>query len=337
MPNGQGSGAAAKERRDDGVTEETGRSDDLSESLRSLVSERATETYTALLEGRPIAGETGPAVEELVRAGLVGIEHASGVPFAYPPRLALTRAVHNATRTWLASAPNIDRLVIALDTLGPEPLPALDAEPSGMADPAERQRAMEALVVGATSELAFLQPYYEGDSDDEFESGGWTSTPDINTPQRVVSRSVYDERLFQMRGFERVIHEEVALGAEVRITSSHLPGFLLVVDERIAAFTPDPTGAGRISTETNLVAMLHMAFEAAWAAATPLQRSSALSHDLLTMLNLIGLGHNNRRIATMLGLHERTIRRRVNDLLDHFSEMDRAALVRHAYVAETDA
>ena len=318
------------------MTEETGRSEDLSESLRSLVSKRAADTYTALLEGRPIAGETDPAVEELVRAGLVGVEHGSGTPFAYPTRLALTRAVHNATRTWMASAPDIDRLMNALDTLGPEPLPALDGEPSGMTDADERQRAMEALVVGATSELAFLQPYTEG-SDEEFQSGGWTSAPDVNTPQRVLCRAVYDERLFQIPGFERVMHEEVALGEQVRITSSHLHGFLLVVDQRVAAFTPELTGGGRISTETNLVAMLYMAFEAAWAAATPLQRSTALSDDLLTVLTLIGLGHNNRKIATMLGLHERTIRRRVNDLLDHFGEMERSALVRHAYVAETDA
>ena len=319
------------------MTDESARREDLSESLRSLVSDRAADIYAELLGGRRFADGTDPAVSELVGVGLVGIEHDSGAPFAYPPRLALMRAMHNATRAWLASAPDIDRLANALDALGPEPNPARDAQPAVVDDPDERQRATESLVVGATSELALLQPYYDWIPDEEFESGGWTSAPDANTPERVACRFVYDERLFRVRGFERVIHDEVALGAQVRLTSSALPGFLLVVDRPTAAFTPEPMGAGRISTESSLVGFLHMAFEAAWAAATPLQRSSALNDDMLTVLTLIGLGHNNRQIATMLGLHERTIRRRVNDLLDHFGETERTALVRHAHVAPGEA
>lgn len=319
------------------MNEETWRSEDFSESLRSLVSKQAADVYTALLAGRPIGDEAGPAVEELVQARLVGVEHGSGAPFAFPPRMALTRAVHDATRSWLASAPDIDRLMDALDTLDSKPLPELDAMPSAVDDRAERQKAMEALVVGATSEVATLQPFSDGDGDEDYESGGWSSWADADKQSRIRRRTVYEERLFQIRGFERAVHAEVALGEEVRITSGHLPGFLLVVDARVAAFTPEPTGIGRISTETNLVALLHMAFEAAWAAATPLQRSTAMGDDLSTVLTLIGLGHNNRKIATMLGLHERTIRRRVNELLDHFDEMERTALVLHAHVAQADA
>ncbi len=304
----------------------------LFDALQSLVSERAAARYVALLGGATDAEDGDPAVEELVQAGLVGRVSETGAPFVRPPRIALARAVQNATRAWLADAPDIEALTELLDTVE-RSAPAAPAGPTEVDDPAERHQAIEALAIGAVDELVVLQPYHPAMEAEDADR--WTSQADAAMPARVTCRTVYDARLFRVDNFEQTIHEEVALGAHIRITGTPLPGFLLVADRQAAAYTPAPGSPGRITTESSLVAMLHLAFEATWAAATPFWHHQSLSDDHLTVLTLVGLGHTNRQIGSMLGLHERTIRRRVNDLLDHFGEVERAALVRHAHFSPT--
>lgn len=308
-----------------------------SDALRGLVSERAVARYLDLVSGTDTAGAAvgdDPAVDELVRVGLVGIVTETGEPFVQPPRLALARAIQSATQTWLADAPDIPALTKLMDAIEPV-APIVPSGPTEVDDLEEKQRAIERLAIGAVSELAVLQPYHPAMEAADAER--WTSQPDAVMPSRVICRTVYDERLFRVENFEETIHEEVALGAQIRIAATALPGFLMVADRQAAAYTPAPGSPGRVTDESSLVAMLHLAFEATWSASTPFRHDAVLSDDHLTVLTLVGLGHTNRQIGSMLGLNERTIRRRVNDLLDHFGEAERAALVRHAHMSPSGA
>lgn len=297
------------------------------DALRSLVSERAAATYLEMLAGSTDIDRDDPAIDELARSGLIGLLGDTGEPFVHPPQLAVARAAQQATRRWLADAPDFEALGALIDST--DLSAPTDMIPSEVEDLAERQRALEALVIGATSELSALQPYFDGmDTDDADE---WTSQSDATLTARLTCRTVYDERLFDVSNFDKALHEEVALGALVRITNKPLPGFLLIADKRAAAYTPAPDAPGRVTTESSLVALLQIAFDAVWAAATPFGNDQVLSDDHMTVLTLVGLGHTNRQIGSMLGLNERTIRRRVNDLLDHFDEVERGALVRRAH------
>lgn len=301
----------------------------LVDALQSLVSDKAAARYADLLDGTNEAGADDPAIDELVQAGLVGVLWDTGEPFLHPPRIALTRAAQSAAQDWLAQAPDFEALTTLVNTNVPANIAPI--VPSEVDDLRERQQAVEALAMGAVEELAVLQPYDEElDADD---AGEWTSQADAAMPGRITWRTVYDERLFGVPNFGQAIHEEVALGAHVRITGTPLPGFLLIADRAAAAYTPAPDAPGRITSESSLVELLYIAFEATWSAATPFGHTEDVSDDHMTVLTLVGLGHTNRQIGSMLGLNERTIRRRVNDLLDHFGEVERAALVRHAHMA----
>ena len=303
----------------------------MADALQSLVSEGAAECYLELLAGSTDVNPDDPAIDELVRSGLIGLVTETGEPFVHPPRLALARAAQQATRRWLAAAPDFEALGTLIDST--DPTTPTDMIPSEVEDLAERQQALEALVIGATSELSALQPYFDEMAADDAEE--WTSQADATLTARLTCRTVYDERLFDVANFDRAVHEEVALGAQVRITSRPLAGFLLIADQRAAAYTPAPDAPGRITSESSLVALLQIAFDAVWAGAMPLGHHQELSDDHMTVLTLVGLGHTNRQIGSKLKLNERTIRRRVNDLLDHFGESERGALVRRAALEST--
>lgn len=313
-----------------------GEADELGDALTGLLTPGAAQLYASLLADpdRPV-DEHEPAAAELITAGLAAAKYGGGGIFLHAPRVALARALDNATRSWLESAPDFGALASAMMSI--ETRSPVEPAPDGhVPDPEERQQVAESLVVGATREVCVLQPYYEGDEyegQDPDELGvddSWTTAPDGNSPPGVTFRFVYDDRLLRMAGFEGVIRHELELGAQVRITNDRIPSFLMIIDDATAAFTPDPNGPGEVSTAPGLVALLGWSFEAFWARAVPLDRGDELSPTLRTVLAMIGLGRTNRQISHTLGVHERTVRRRVDDLLDHFGEPDRNALIRRA-------
>jgi hypothetical protein len=305
------------------------------ESLRALVSVDAARLYLQLLRGREQpSSELDAAAHELLETGLASISHTTTTLFAHPPRLALTRAAANVSRRWLDAAPDIAGVVNAMHHLESQPdLGTFAADE--VDDPDERQRVLEALLVGVRRQICVLQPYYDWIPDDEIANGGWTSSPDANTLPHVTQRFVYDDRLFRLGGFEDLIKRELEHGAQIRIAAHDIPTFLLIVDDTAAAYTPRPGGPGRVSTDSGLVQLLAWAFEAAWNRGVPIDRNDDLSPTQRTVNTMIGLGHSNKQIATTLGLNERTIRRRIDELLDHYNEPDRLALVRRAARSDT--
>ena len=93
------------------------------------------------------------------------------------------------------------------------------------------------------------------------------------------------------------------------------------------AYSPAAGQPGRVTTDDGLVGLLALAFEQLWTRAVPVSASGEMTSAQRSVMTLLGLGYTNRMISRALGVHERTVRRRVGELLDHFGETERAALV----------
>jgi DNA-binding CsgD family transcriptional regulator len=303
--------------------------DELVTALTGLLSPAAAQIYASLVDDpdRPLSRD--PASEELVAAGFAAFRYGGEEAFVLPPRVAMARALENATRRWIDAAPDFEGLAQAMSRVDGRRAsrPATEGE---VADWEARQEALESLIVGARQQVRVLQPWYPGQDDGPIDPDEWSSAPDVNTPRDVTFRFVYDDRLLRVPGFEDIIRHELELGAQVRITNDRIPSFLTLIDDGAVAYSPVPGGPGEISTAAGLVGLLGWTFEAFWTRGVPLDRSDELSPTLQTVMAMVGLGRSNRQIAQTLGVHERTVRRRVEDLLDHYGQPDRTALMRHA-------
>jgi DNA-binding CsgD family transcriptional regulator len=299
-------------------------------ALNGMLSPGAAELYVSMLDahGRDVVHDHADAAE-LIAAGLASRSVETGGLFLFPPQVALTRALERRVRNWLDAAPD----VTAMSTLIARSAAHVELAPTtsgSVEDITERQRIAESMLVGASREILVLQPWVPPDDEDDADTDGWTSTPDVHTAPDVAIRFVYEDRLLRIPGFEDTIRKEIELGAEVRITDELLPSFLMVVDGTTAAFTPEPDGPGEVTSLPGLVGLLRWTFEAFWTRALPIDPADDLSPTLRTVLALIGLGRTNKQIAHIIGTHERTVRRRVEELLEYFGESDRAGLIRHA-------
>jgi len=104
----------------------------------------------------------------------------------------------------------------------------------------------------------------------------------------------------------------------------------MIVDEGSRAFTPAERGPGSVSTDSGLVRLFGLAFEAVWDRSASLGTHEPLTTAQQAVLAMVGLGQTNRQIAAALSVDERTVRRRVGEPLDHVDEVDRAGLVGRA-------
>lgn len=312
--------------------------DEVIEALTGFLTPGAATHYRRLVEAaapQP-APDDAAIVAELLDLGLVGRVDSDDVVFAYPPNVTLPRLFADRASAWLESVPHLLSIATATQRLAPIATPTGTTDVSVDGDH-DRQATVESLVVSAKQEISVMQPYYEWAPDSGFSEDEWTSTADTVTAPDVVCRYVYDDRLFNVPGFLDVIVREVELGAEVRLTDRALPGFLFIVDRRAAAFTPQSRGVGQLTTADIHVGLLSMAFEHAWTRAVAFQQDESLTPQLWAVLTLVGVGHNNKEIASKLGVSNRTIRRRVDQLCAIINAPDRSALIRHALLMTSDA
>jgi DNA-binding CsgD family transcriptional regulator len=303
-------------------------------SLGGLLSPDAISLYIDLLRSDEV-DVNQPAASELVDHRLAIVSQVSSRLIMLPARPALARALANATQRWLDSAPDITAILAAVELLDDAP-PGPAVETADIDDQDDRERTLESLLIGATHQVRLLQPYYDWMSEDEFREGGWADAHDPHESSGARWRCVYDGRLFGVPGWAESVQEELRIGVDIRITDGSLPSFLLIVDDAAAAYTPVERGPGAVSTDSGLVRLLGLAFEAVWDRSTSLSTREPLTSMQQAVLAMIGLGQTNGMIAQSLGVNERTVRRRVGELLDHFGEVDRAGLVRQAVLATSD-
>ncbi len=176
-----------------------------------------------------------------------------------------------------------------------------------------------------------MQPYPYWMTDCSRDDADHASTPDTDwTIRGVACRYLYDERILGDQAFRKRALAEVAHGAQARAVVT-LPTWMLIIDSTSALYLPEPsTGRGASTTARGLVASLQIAFDSIWSTARPLhaptgQEELAADHQELIML--VASGRTNGAIARTLGVTERTIRRRMVTLYEHFGTQDRASLL----------
>jgi DNA-binding CsgD family transcriptional regulator len=298
----------------------------LAKQLRGLLTPAAVVLYEQILV-RPVkVPDDSPEQSELLERGLARRLSATGELYALPPEPALSRALHQANERWLAAAPDFDGVLDAIHTLGLRPL--LPDTAHTVDDSVERQQTAESMLTAAQASVWGLQPYPEWIPDHELADPDAWSRNYEHAPSQVQYRFVYDEQLLTFTEFHQMALDEIAEGAEIRIANWPLPTYVLIVDAAIALYFPQRRGPGNVTTDTGHIGLLELAFEAAWDRSVPLHTDSGLSPEHLQIHTLVALGHNNRSIATRLKVHERTVRRRINDLLDHHGQTTRAGLIR---------
>lgn len=301
--------------------------DELYAVASGIVSPEAARLYVDVVferVGQDVSASDA-AARELIESRLVGVGHDNGDLFAYPPRAAIARASISRVRSWLTDVSVVERAMDSIERLDGvlrrDPVavsPDVDAT-------VERRRTLDSIIVSASQEICLAQDFIDHP---DFMEGGWSAVaPSAVDRPNLPHRYVYDHRLFRAPWFADAVEQEVAAGIEVRVTHLAIPSFLLIVDKRIAAYSPVAGQAGRVSSEDGLVGLLTLAFEGLWSRGVPLDASAEMTSAQRSVLALLGLGYTNRMISHALGIHERTVRRRVVELLDHFGETQRAALV----------
>jgi DNA-binding NarL/FixJ family response regulator len=119
------------------------------------------------------------------------------------------------------------------------------------------------------------------------------------------------------------LHQVMAKGARVRISSTQLPHETIIIDRRVMILAGRDTPGLReftVTTSPTLVGGVYALFQAAWETATDLAAYLGgevphLDADSLTVLRALGAGHTDETAARQLGLSLRTYRRRVAELM----------------------
>jgi DNA-binding CsgD family transcriptional regulator len=274
---------------------------------------------------------TDPAVRDLIDAGFA--TNVWGEPnrlIALPPDIAIARAIANRTRQWLTGMPDFDGAQDALQQYSR--ISATVANHSAPLDTSEaRQQAHVAALAAAHRSVCQMQPYPKWMPDPIRDD------PQASTPAEpdalirgVAYRYLYDEKILTDSHFRKLVMEEVDLGAQARVATI-LPTWMLIVDAATALYLPDPDMPdGAMSNAPGHIALLQMAFDAAWIGARPLDssRSAAdLTSNHREVLVLLIAGNGTETIARQLNINSKTVRRRIDDLCAHFDVHDRSTLV----------
>jgi DNA-binding CsgD family transcriptional regulator len=176
----------------------------------------------------------------------------------------------------------------------------------------------------ATDEVLYLDrpPYYA-----PYAQAGTGVNPEqqVSLQQGVRFRTVYDASLLDDAAIVARMRREVSLGEEGRVLAD-LPLKLVVVDRTMAVvplIADEEQGppAALLVRPSVLVDSLVALFEALWKAATPLplaheEGSGDEDQDLRTVTSLLAAGMSDARIARTMGISERTVRRKVAQLLE---------------------
>ena len=311
----------------------TPRPTSIESTLSGLLSPEAAAAYVRALGSPGSINASTASVAELLERGLVRVADPSGELQALPPEAAVMSALHAATAAWLAAAPNFDGVLRTINRLAPVP-----ADPvSGPIDESVVfQQTIERLLVEAQTSMWCMQPYPEWIDEDELaDQSTWTRNHET-TPARVTHRFVYDQRLLKFPHLREMAMEETGHRLEIRFANWQLPTFMVIADRHTALYFPDGgRRGGEITEDPAEVGLLCLAYDAAFARAVPLLNEPSLSPTHQQIQAFLALGHSNRVIGSMLKLNERTVRRRVNELMEHHGVGSRHELV--ALAAATEA
>lgn len=125
--------------------------------------------------------------------------------------------------------------------------------------------------------------------------------------------------ILQWPGWHDAARQSVDAGDEIRV-AEHLP-FKLLLCDRSAGLLPlrsdAPEGPALRLGPTAALDALWLLFESLWASATPALEAAANDPgdaELRTLVTLLASGANDKKIASVLGISERTLLRRISVL-----------------------
>jgi predicted DNA-binding transcriptional regulator len=142
-------------------------------------------------------------------------------------------------------------------------------------------------------------------------------------------RSINDAEILKIPGVLEHIRADVAAGEEARVVPS-LPFKMVLVDRRVALIFLNPDQANNpllLVRYSGLLEAFYTLFEILWDKAAPITFSSAgnprigepadgFTPELEQLLPLLAVGLNDKSIAHQLDVSERTVARRVVELLE---------------------
>ena len=308
--------------------------------LQWAMSAEAAAIYERVLTNAQHAVDpTDPIVQELVATRFV--HHAWGDMtrlIALPPEIAITRALATRTRQWMKAAPDLGRAQRAIDHFSrivPSVIVPTSLEVN--LDTSEaRQQAGALLDSSARRQICLMQPYPSWMPDEVRDDPNAAIVAASEAlSQGVTYRYLYDDRILADQQFRKLALEEIDLGVHARVSPT-LPTWMMIVDETSAAYLPDPnSNKGVLTSAAGLVSLLQLAFESSWNTARPLDATRTvdnLTHKQREVLLLAIAGNTNEAIARELSINIKTVRRRVNELCEHFGASDRSALLTTASV-----
>lgn len=126
--------------------------------------------------------------------------------------------------------------------------------------------------------------------------------------------------ILQWPGWRDAARQSLDAGDEIRV-AEHLP-FKLLLCDRSAGLLPlrsdAPEGPALRLGPTAALDALWLLFESLWAGAMPALETAAANDpdeaELRTLVTLLASGANDKKIASVLGISERTLLRRINVL-----------------------
>lgn len=141
----------------------------------------------------------------------------------------------------------------------------------------------------------------------------------------VAFRAVYHPAGFVESGRPAALRAMIAAGEQARVTES-VPVKLFIADDQLALIPLDVGGSAEASLVIRASSMLDTLialFELVWERAIPIHADGELPssgagprEDEAALLGLLAAGLTDAAIARHLGTHQRTVQRRVRELLD---------------------
>jgi sugar-specific transcriptional regulator TrmB len=156
-------------------------------------------------------------------------------------------------------------------------------------------------------------------------SGG-LNTPELELLARGIEcRTVYDRSSLELPGRPDVIARYVEQGENARVFDG-IPVKLAIVDRRVGLIPlniAEPGREGAIQVHASaLLDALAMFFEVIWERAVPIQavdegrETHETASEHARVLEMLALGLKDRTVARELGVSERTLDRRISEILD---------------------
>jgi DNA-binding CsgD family transcriptional regulator len=280
-------------------------------------SRRRAEDLAELLE-LPLT-QVGIALEKLLRLGLAVAdpgeeESVSAAPVELAVE-ALVRSQQEALdRARAFSRELAQRVARSGEVHRPEQLVSVVVGREALGAISQQLDASARVEVLSFDRPPYLAPFSEA-------GGGINPEQHVRMAAGVRYRTVFDQSLLDDPRIVARIRRDTAAGEEGRVLAG-LPIKLFVVDRTMALLplvngTDEDSAAALLVRPSVLVDSLVALFEALWQAASPLRLQEASEdvdteeREARTVVGLLAAGLSDTRIAHLLGISERTVRRKV--------------------------